>query len=76
MPGNSRTRKGGYTNANIVYEVSMAKRGHPVSKFARNAVKKVLQEEGMNLNTSGKIVRPLGTPVSRKTRRNRRNRRN
>ena len=53
---------GGSKNTNIAYELSMAKRGQPVSKFARNSVKRALQAEGMNLNmATGKIIRPTST---------------
>ena len=70
------SQMGGDRNTNILYEISMAKRGHPVSKFARNAVKRALQKEGMNLNMiSGKIILSHGTPTIggsvRSTRRNR-----
>ena len=58
---NKKTRKsrkhGGYTDADIQYEVSMAERGYQVSKFARNAVRKALQKKGMDLSANGKIVR-------------------
>ena len=64
---------GGANSTNIKYEVSMAKQGYPVSKFARNAVKRALKAEGMNLNiATGKIVRPAvsgGKRVRKSTRR-------
>jgi hypothetical protein len=67
------SQMGGDRNTDILYEISMAKRGHPVSKFARNAVKRALQREGMNLNmVTGKIILPNGMSiVGGGTRRNR-----
>jgi predicted Ser/Thr protein kinase len=63
------SQMGGYTEADIIYELSMAKRGYPVSKFARDAVKRALQKEGKNLNmATGKMIYPPGTAIGGKRR--------